>query len=162
LSCAPIACALKSPVMTGQGQQGQQEPEPAEDPDFDDDELDDEDDIEAGVETHSDCRCAECCRRLIIEVGLEDAERGPKIKEQCSPIYTPGELTKSGNRELEGYLLNKVTNDGHACTFLNETTNLCSIYDTRPWVCRVFDCDGKEREELIQLGILPPRGGRSR
>ena len=89
-------------------------------------------------------------------------KREPKIREQCSPIYTPGELTKSGNRELAGYLLNKITGNGHACTFLNETTNLCSIYDTRPWVCRVFDCDGNEREELIQLGILPPREGRSR
>src|SRR6266852_3049653 len=33
------------------------------------------------------CRCGECCRRLIVEVELEDAEREPKIKEFGSPIY---------------------------------------------------------------------------
>jgi Fe-S-cluster containining protein len=148
--------------MTGTGQEGEPEPRPAETPDGADDELDADGDIEAGTETHSDCRCAECCRRLLIEVDLQDAEREPKIKERGSPIYTPGELTSSGNRELSGYLLNKFTDAGHGCTFLNETTNLCSIYDTRPWACRVFDCDGEDRDELIQLGILPPRGERSR
>ena len=124
--------------------------------------TDGDEEMEAGAETHSDCRCADCCRHLIIEVDLDDAEREPKIKEQGKPIYAPGEMTKSGNRELMGYMLNKVTDTSNACTFLNETTNLCSIYDTRPWVCRVFDCDGEDRDELIQLGILPPRGERSR
>jgi len=52
------------------------------------------------------CRCAECCRRLIIEVSGEDAEREPRIKEKGSPTYTPAELTESGERELEGHLLN--------------------------------------------------------
>jgi hypothetical protein len=50
-------------------------------------------------EVKSSCRCAECCKRLIIEVGLEDAEREPKIKELGSPLYTPPELTASGQRE---------------------------------------------------------------
>jgi Fe-S-cluster containining protein len=97
----------------------------------------------------------QCCK-LIIEVGLDDARREPKIAERGSPIYAPAELTESGQAELEGYLLNDAKN-GYACTFLDRSTNLCSIYDTRPWVCRIFDCDGKDREELVQLGILPPR-----
>ncbi len=130
-----------------------------------DDWDDADDDLEPAREVQSDCRCGECCRRLIVEVGLEDAEREPKIKERCSPIYAPPEFTESGKPELEGYMLNKTEGDSHACTFLDTTTNLCSIYETRPWVCRVFDCDGKNREELVQLGILPPRDqgqGRSR
>ena len=41
----------------------------------------------AAEEVHSDCRCGECCRRLILEVLVEDAEVEPKIKERCSPLY---------------------------------------------------------------------------
>jgi Fe-S-cluster containining protein len=41
----------------------------------------------------------------------------------------------------------------YACDFLDQGTHLCTSYDTRPWACRVFDCDGKDREELAQLGV---------
>lgn len=119
-----------------------------------DDDLDDEEEVDPGQEVHSNCRCGECCRRLIVEVELADAEREPKIKERCSPIYTPAKLTTSGKKELEGYVLNVKEND-YACAFLDQTTSLCSIYETRPWTCRVFDCDGERKEELVQLGILP-------
>jgi len=110
-----------------------------------------------GKGVKSDCKCAECCRRLIIEVLPEDAEREPKIKELGSPIYEDPRLTASGQRELIGYLLNKITEKSHACVFLDDATNLCQIYDTRPLVCRLFDCAGEGREQLIELGILPPR-----
>jgi hypothetical protein len=50
-----------------------------------------------------ECRCGECCRRLIIEVAVEDAEREPKIKKLGSPTYLPGILTCSGKAELIGY-----------------------------------------------------------
>ena len=86
---------------------------------------DDEDDIEPGKEVHSDCRCGECCK-LIIEVDLEDARREPKIVQRGSPIYASAELTDSGKEELQGYLLNDAAN-GYACTFLDRTSNLCSI-----------------------------------
>jgi hypothetical protein len=62
------------------------------------------------------------------------------------------ELTKSGHEELEGYLLNN--REDLACVFLDRRTNLCSIYDTRPLTCRLFDCDGAGSEQLIELGIL--------
>jgi len=115
----------------------------------------DDDELEPGREVQCECRCGKCCH-MLIEVDVEDAKREPKIAERGSPIFAPAELTESGKRELEGYLLNDSRN-GYACTFLDRTSNLCSIYDTRPWVCRVFDCDGEQREELVQLGILPPR-----
>ena len=98
------------------------------------------------------CRCAECCKRLIIEVTLQDAEREPKIKELGSPIFLPPQLTASGERELDGYMLNGAEG---GCVFLDKTTNLCKIHDTRPLVCRLFDCEGEGREQLIELGILP-------
>jgi Fe-S-cluster containining protein len=105
----------------------------------------------------SSCRCGECCRRLIIEVTLEDAKREPKIKERGSPIFLPAELTESGQRELTGYFLNSADN-GHACTFFDRATNLCSIYPTRPLICRLFDCAHEGREQLIELGILERDG----
>jgi Fe-S-cluster containining protein len=128
----------------------------------DDDGWDDEDDDrDPAQEVQCECRCGECCR-MIIEADVDDAKREPKIAERGSPIYTPAELTGTGKDELEGYMLNDAAN-GYACTFLNTATNLCSIHPTRPWVCRAFDCDGEQREELVQLGILPPKGqGRSR
>jgi Fe-S-cluster containining protein len=106
-------------------------------------------------EVKNDCRCGKCCH-LLIEVELEDAEREPKIKEKGLPIYTPPELTRSGKRELSGYLLN-VPENGHACAFLDRTTNLCTIHATRPLLCRLFDCDGDGKDQLIELGWLPPR-----
>jgi hypothetical protein len=63
---------------------------------------------------------------MLIEVDVEDAKREPRIAERGSPIYAPPELTESGKLELEGYLLNDA-NNGYACTFLDRTSNLCSI-----------------------------------
>jgi Fe-S-cluster containining protein len=97
------------------------------------------------------CRCGECCRRLIIEVLLEDAEREPKIKEMGSPL-------KGFDGEQIGYWLN--AKDG-PCVFLDRASNRCTIYETRPLLCRLFSCDGEAREELVQLGILPPREERT-
>jgi Fe-S-cluster containining protein len=129
-----------------------QEQESDRDITADDDDYDDE--VLPEEEIHNDCRCAECCRNLIIERDLEDAEREPQIRVKGAPIYTPAELTGTGQKELEGYLLNSKDN-GYACTFLDQTSNLCSIYPTRPWACRVFDCEGEGREQLIQLDVLP-------
>ena len=93
---------------------------------------------------------------LLIEVSVRDAEREPKIKKRGSPMYSPPELTRSGQRELIGYILN-VKENGYACAFLDRATNDCTIYDTRPLPCRIFDCAGDGREQLVELGILPPR-----
>ena len=117
-----------------------------------DEEKDDDDDDEDLKEATCECRCGECCRQLLIEVELEDAVREPRIRELGSPTYTDERLTRSGKRELEGYLLN--SRDGMACVFLDRQTNLCTIYETRPLACRVFDCDREGREQMIELGII--------
>ena len=100
----------------------------------------------------SDCRCGDCCRFLILEALAEDALVETKIKEKGSPM---AELTGTGTRELIGYLLNDTENGG-ACAFLDRATNLCGIYETRPLMCRQYDCS--QRDELIELGVLPRRG----
>src|SRR5450755_4488828 len=112
-------------------------PENTLDEDFDAEE--DDDDEEELKEATCECRCGECCRRLLIEVDLEDAEREPKIKELGSPTYTDERLTRSGKRELEGFMLN--SHEHMACVFLDREKNLCTIYETRPLGCRAFDCD---------------------
>jgi Fe-S-cluster containining protein len=106
----------------------------------------------AQEEVKSSCRCAECCRRLLIEVLPEDALVEPRIEKECSPIYAGPPLTET--RELIGFLLNG--HDGE-CVFLDKATNLCGIHETRPLVCRLFDCDGGDRKDLVELGILSPR-----
>src|SRR4051794_32178708 len=78
------------------------------------------------LEVKGDCRCGICCRQLILEALPEDAELEPRIKE-CSPL-------KDIDGQLEGYLLN--AKDG-PCTFLDRATNHCSIYPTRPLMCRL-------------------------
>jgi Fe-S-cluster containining protein len=105
------------------------------------------------------CRCGECCKALIVQADLEDAKRESKIAERGSPLYTPAELTRSGKKELEGYLLNRTSGPDHACVFLDAATLLCTIHETRPLVCRLFNCD--DRARLIDLGILPPRERRA-
>lgn len=86
-------------------------------------------------EVTSVCRCGNCCRQLIIETCLQDAELEPRIKERGLPIYASPELTASGERELQGYLLNG--KDGR-CVFLDDVSSLCTIHATRPLVCRLF------------------------
>ena len=96
-------------------------------------------------EVKNKCRCAECCRQLIIEVDLQDAKREPKIAERGKPL--------KGGRELIGYLLN---GDDGACVFLDQTTNLCTIYRSRPLSCRLFDC--ATAGELIDLKFRRENG----
>lgn len=108
--------------------------------------------IEKNRSVSSQCRCGVCCR-LLVEVTVRDAVREPRISALGSPTLShPDPAT--GERELIGYLLN---GSSGACVFLDSATNRCTIYDTRPGTCRVFDCDGKGREQLIELGMLERR-----
>ena len=122
---------------------------------FDEDGRHDEDECRHCLETRAvvnACKCGKCCH-LLIEVDLDDAEREPRIKERGSPIFLPAEATASGQKELVGYFLNTKENDS-GCVFLDTATNLCGIYETRPLLCRLFDCDGAGKEQLIELGMI--------
>lgn len=107
--------------------------------------------LRAGDVVESACRCGQCCK-LLIEVEVEDAEFEPRIKQLGSPIFTDARLTASGRPELEGYLLNSSDNNS-ACACLDRQSNLCTIYASRPLICRLFDCGAAQREQLIDLGI---------
>ena len=87
--------------------------------------------IEKQYSCECDCRCGDCCRSLIIETTMLDAVREPLIAQLGSPMKDIGE-------EPVGYLLNH--GESNHCVFLDEATNQCKIWETRPGVCRVFDC----------------------
>ena len=89
------------------------------------------------------CRCGECCRTLILEASELDARREPKIKERGLPLRGFGD-------EPVGYSLN--TGPDYCCVFLDQATNLCSIYATRPLMCRLFDCDKDPRGAQRRYG----------
>jgi Fe-S-cluster containining protein len=99
----------------------------------------------------SNCRCGKCCQ-LIVEVTAQDAEREPLIKERGSSIVADARYTESGQPDIIGYMLNSKDND-YACTFLDRPSGLCGIYPTRPLVCRLFDCDGEGRDQMVELGM---------
>jgi Fe-S-cluster containining protein len=92
--------------------------------------------IEKSETTLSSCRCGKCCAGgLLIEATLRDAEREPRIKE-CQTI-------KGFTDELQGYVLNDKAND-YACRFFDQNTRLCTVWETRPLCCRLFDCSAYE------------------
>lgn len=97
------------------------------------------------------CRCGECCR-LLVQATLADAVREPRIAECGLPVVTDFPNPVTGENELVGYYLPHA--DGR-CVFLDWATHDCTIYDTRPGECRVFDC--RDKSKLIGLGILKRR-----
>lgn len=102
------------------------------------------------------CDCAKCCRHMLIEVLAEDARREPKIADRGSPIL--GDADENGHRKVIGYLLNS-RGDDMACVFLDRATNRCTIHETRPLLCRLFDCDGADREQLVEIGAFEEEQG---
>jgi Fe-S-cluster containining protein len=80
-------------------------------------------------------KCGHCCRHLILESTPYDAKREPRIAAECAPINDGGfflnKHTPGDDREVD-----------RACTFHDKTTNLCTIYETRPTMCRAFRAGG--------------------
>ena len=131
---------------------------------LDEDGYHDEDECERCVEQHEtkccDCRCGRCCEVMIVEASFRDAEREPRIAETGSPLCDD---MRTGVKEQIGWLLGRT--DGH-CVFFDPATRLCTIYETRPLACRIFDCDGEpglicrdpeewKRRELARESGLP-------
>jgi Fe-S-cluster containining protein len=82
-----------------------------------------------------ECRCGKCCEQLLIEVSMRDGEREPLIKEKGQPIY---DFLPEEGGEQAGWLLNGP--NGH-CVFFDPQSRLCTIHETRPLCCRLFNCD---------------------
>jgi Fe-S-cluster containining protein len=102
--------------------------------------------VERNESVACNCRCGKCCEELLIEVSLRDAEREPRIKEQGSPLWDTDAEIFRGEKIVGGYLLNSADN-GNACVFFDRQTRLCTIHDTRPLICRLFNCD-REQERF--------------
>lgn len=66
--------------------------------------------LEQAHSVKSNCRCGNCCERLILEASLRDAGREPRIAKECSPL-------RGIDDEPIGHLLNDRKND-LACHFL--------------------------------------------
>ncbi len=113
---------------------------PLDEHEYDDEGEHDEEECELCLEQNHtvkcQCNCGECCEKLIIEATMRDAEREPRILE-CRPL-------KGVTDEQVGYLLNDREN-GLACRFFDRTTRVCTIYDTRPMCCRLFNCDSPDQ-----------------
>jgi len=99
------------------------------------------------------CRCGRCCEELLIEASVRDGEREPLIQKLASPIYDD----MSGAKEQIGWLLN---GEGGPCVFFDRQIRLCTIHETRPIVCRLFDCDASEFADVAPPPIPadPPAG----
>jgi Fe-S-cluster containining protein len=108
------------------------------------------------------CRCGLCCEVFRVEATLADADREPRIAEQCTPLFAhvdvEGEAVQT--EEVVAYVLNRGGLAGSPCVFLERDSferGVCSIYETRPDVCRRFDCSGEGERQLVALGYLPGR-----
>lgn len=94
--------------------------------------------LEANHSVQNTCRCGECCTKLIVEATARDAAREPlikvlgkKLRDDVTGEYPPDD-------EADWYL----TAPG-GCVFYRQEgdTGVCSIYETRPMVCRLFCCE---------------------
>ena len=105
--------------------------------------------LEATCAVTCDCRCGNCCERLLLEASPRDAEREPRIVAECEVILNLDD-------EVIGYSLNDCENE-FACRFFDRTVRRCVIYETRPLMCRVFNCDAERRSgELSDLLMDEP------
>lgn len=89
----------------------------------------------------NECRCGNCCEHLILEASIRDGEREPRIAAECQTMRDIGP-------EIVGYLLNDPEKD-RACHFFDRESRLCMIYETRPLMCRLFDCDRERQSETL-------------
>ena len=92
--------------------------------------------------------CGACCRTFPIFASAADALREPRIaaegKELAVHLQTP-------SWKLQLYPLPFLD----ACTFLDETQH-CTIYDTRPEVCRRFAAGSEQCQEARQRSGIAP------
>ena len=94
--------------------------------------------------TYTCDQCGECCRSLIIEVTERDVEREPALL----PVVTP--FRPEFRDPLYGMLA-----CGKPCPML--AGNACSIYATRPDVCKEFEPGDEQCQEArarVGLSLL--------
>jgi len=87
-------------------------------------------------------RCGKCCHVFGITLSIEDMNREPRLWDVAVPIQ------KVGNPKTRAFMAEKKhpwviggkKKRGDACVFL--VGNNCTIYETRPRICRDYPQKG--------------------
>jgi Fe-S-cluster containining protein len=96
-----------------------------------------------------DCdKCGACCQTFPVLVSEADAVREPRVKE-CG-LELP-EFLKRPGWDFKLHPLPFL----EGCCFLGEN-KLCTVYETRPDVCRKFEAGTEECAEARARVGLPP------
>jgi len=98
---------------------------------------------------HYECdSCGACCKTWRILVSEEDAVREPRIAAEARRLPE--------NQKTEHWAFQLFPLPFHeACCFL-DGENRCTIYDTRPRVCRVFEAGSDRCQEARREQGLEP------
>jgi len=104
--------------------------------------------LNASKDTVFDCtRCGACCRCFPIFASSTDAKRAPRIKKEAKQL---AEHLKTKDKAFQLFPLPFY----ESCAFL-KNDQLCSIYETRPEVCRTFEAGSKQCIEARErVGII--------
>ncbi len=105
---------------------------------------------QGAVKANKQSKAEELRRR--VEGNLELLEQG-RLE------YRPGDdlltlMLSDGKINAKPTVSRRVTVGEFFDEFLDEASNLCTIHETRPLVCRLLDCEGEGREQLIELGVI--------
>jgi Fe-S-cluster containining protein len=92
--------------------------------------------------------CGACCRTFPVLVSIGDSRREPRIEAEACPIE-PWNRTSEWEFKLHPLPFSR------GCLFLDENDS-CSVYETRPDVCRIFDAGSKQCSEARGRVGLPP------
>lgn len=76
--------------------------------------------------------CGECCGSGL-PITLEEVGIIKKYIKEHNIKPEPLVIERDGQKGFNGM-----------CCFLDQKTNKCKIYEVRPWICRVFQCDQSE------------------
>lgn len=97
--------------------------------------------------SHCDC-CGACCRTFPILVSIGDAQREPRILQEA-PRLEPWNRTSEWEFKLHPLPFSR------GCLYLGEDDR-CTVYETRPSVCRMFQAGSAECAEARARVGLPP------
>jgi Fe-S-cluster containining protein len=94
--------------------------------------------------------CGACCRTFPVFASRADGEREPRVRDEAPRV--PPWLEEPG-RAYRLFPLPFL----EACCFL-DAANRCTIYGTRPDVCRTFAAGNDQCQEARARSGLPPLG----
>ena len=98
---------------------------------------------------HFECDgCGACCQSFPVFASVEDARREPRIAREARAL-PPWQATPEGSFRLFPIA------SFPACVFLDGAAQ-CSIYSTRPDICRAFAAGSAQCQDARTRHGLPP------